>query len=420
MRTDAETRARTSILGPMRNGLIYLDNAATSWPKPPVVAEAMTRFLAEQAGNPGRGGHRLSRDAAAVVEHARDRLAALVNAPCPRRVVLTHGCTDSLNMAIHGVLRGALRGKCQHKPHVVVTTIEHNAVLRTAHCYDADHVIDLTVVPCDEFGRIDPETIAAACHERTLLVCVSHASNAVGTIQDVRTIGQRVRERSPRALLLVDAAQTAGHLPIDVQRDGVDLLAIAGHKGLRGPTGTGALFVGCRAYSDDHADERVFCERRGGTGMRGVGLEMPTELPDALEAGTANAVGFAGLLAAMDAPKQGAHEREMALTARLLDGLAQIAGVRLFGLPTTEGRTPVVLFNIEGWNARDAGAELDRRWDICVRGGVHCAPLLHQTLATGEEGAVRASPGADTPDDEIDLLLDAVAELARTPVTQAS
>ena len=404
----------------MLNGLIYLDNAATSWPKPPEVAGAMTRFLADKAGNPGRGGHRLSRDAGDVVEHARDRLAALINAPCPRRVVLTHGCTDSLNLAIHGVLRGALRGKCADKPHVVVTTIEHNAVLRTAHCYDADRVIDLTVVPCDEVGRVDPERVAGACNERTLLVCVSHASNAVGTIQDVRAIGRRVREVSPRALMLVDAAQTAGHLPIDVQADEIDLLAIAGHKGLRGPTGTGALYVGRRAYSDDRADERVFCERRGGTGMRGVGLEMPTELPDALEAGTSNAVGFAGLLAAMDAPRAGAHEREMALTARLLAGLAQIAGVRLFGLPTIAGRTPVVLFNIEGWNAREAGAELDRRWSICVRGGVHCAPLLHQTLTTGEEGAVRASPGGDNTEADIDALLEAVEILAKSPVTQSA
>lgn len=404
----------------MLNGLIYLDNAATSWPKPPEVADAMVRFLAEKAGNPGRGGHRLSRDAGDVVEHARERLADLINAPCPRRVVLTHGCTDSLNMAIHGVLRGALRGRLDHKPHVVVTSIEHNAVLRTAHCYDADRVIDLTIVECDEFGRIDPERIAGACNERTLLVCVSHASNAVGTIQDVGAIGRRVRGVSPRALMLVDAAQTAGHLAIDVQADGIDLLAIAGHKGLRGPTGTGALYVGRRAYSDDHEDERVFCERRGGTGMRGVGLDMPTELPDALEAGTANAVGFAGLLAAMDLPREGAHEREMALTARLLEGLAQVGGVRLFGLPTIEGRTPVVLFNIEGWNARDAGAELDRRWHICVRGGVHCAPLLHQSLATGEEGAVRASPGAATTDDEVDALIDAVAELAKSPVPQSA
>lgn len=401
----------------MLNGLIYLDNAATSWPKPPEVADAMVRFLAEKAGNPGRGGHRLSRDAGDVVEHARERLAALINAPCARRVVLTHGCTDSINLAIHGVLRGALRGRLDHKPHVVVTSIEHNAVLRTAHCYDADHVIDLTIVPCNGQGLIDPAAIGAACRERTLLVCVAHASNAVGTIQDVAEITRQVRGVAPRALVLVDSAQTAGHVPIDVQAAGIDLLAIAGHKGLRGPTGTGALYVGPRAYSDDHADERVFCERRGGTGMRGVGLEMPTELPDALEAGTSNAVGFAGLLAAMDAARPDAHAREMALTARLLEGLGAIPGVRLFGLPTAEGRTPVVLFNVEGWNAREAGAELDRRWHVCVRGGVHCAPLLHQSMITGDEGAVRASPGAATTDDEVDTLIDAVAELAKSPVT---
>lgn len=398
----------------MPHGVIYLDNAATSWPKPPGVAEAMADFLTHKAGNPGRGGHRLAREAGEVVEHARTALADLIRAPCPKRVVLTHGCTDSVNLAVHGVLRAALRAG-PARPHVVVTAIEHNAVLRTVHCYEQDHLIDATVVPCDGRGWMDPAAIASACTERTVLVSVSHASNAVGTVQDVRAISERVRAVAPEALLLVDAAQTAGHLPIDVQADGIDLLALAGHKGLRGPTGTGALYVSERAYPDDWHRSKVFCQRRGGTGMLGVGLDMPTELPDALEAGTANAAGFAGLLAAIEAHDPAAHAHEMAMTARLLDGIRSIQGAVVFGLPGVQGRTPVVLFNIPGWGARDAMDELDRRWGICVRGGVHCAPLLHKTMHTGDQGGVRASPGSQTTEGEIDALLEAVEAMAAQP-----
>ncbi|MBZ0172166.1 MAG: aminotransferase class V-fold PLP-dependent enzyme, partial [Phycisphaerales bacterium] len=377
----------------MNNRLIYLDNAATSWPKPEAVGEAMCMFLRDAGGNPGRGGHELARAASGTLESARIVLAGLVNAPSSKRVVLTHGCTDALNIAIHGVMWSGMVSECDRTPRVVCSCLEHNAVLRTLHCYSTTGLIDLEVIGCGIDGRTDPDVFLAACDERTILACVTHASNVLGTIQEVGRIGKGLRERSPRALYLVDVAQTLGHLPIDVQTGHVDLVAVAGHKGLRGPTGTGALYVGERAFPDDPAKPRLYCQRRGGTGMTAPGLEMPKELPDALEAGTMNAVGFAGLLAAIDEPCEGGHAIERELTERMLTGLGSIAGVKIFGVPGIEGRTGVVLFDIEGVHPREAADRLDREHRIAVRGGVHCAPLAHNAIGTGERGGIRASVG---------------------------
>ncbi len=399
----------------MADQLIYLDNAATSWPKPDSVGEAMVHFLTHQAGNPGRGGHKLAREASQVLDTARDKLASLVNAPCPQRMILTHGCTDALNLAIHGVLRADMRTRCPStKPHVVTTTIEHNAVLRTLHCYATSDLITMTIVPCDEKGYVHADTLIDACTDCTVLMTLSHASNVLGTIQNIPETIKAVREYNQDILIMVDAAQTAGHFPIDVQGWDIDLLPLAGHKGLRGPTGTGGLYVSPRAYPDDCDKSRVFCQRRGGTGSMAPGLEMPTNLPDALEAGTSNAVGFAGLIAAIDALTREVHEHEMDMTKRVLDGLHTIDGVTIYGLPTIEGRTPVVLFNIEGNHPREVMAKLDAEYGIAVRGGVHCAPLLHDAIGTGTDGGVRVSPGSGTSPEQIDTFLDAIRTMCPT------
>lgn len=399
----------------MRETLVYLDNAATSWPKPPAVCEAMCAFLRDSAGNPGRGGHTLARAASEAVESARIALASLIAAPDTRRVVLTHGCTDALNVAIHGIMRSAIIRSCGERPRVVCSCLEHNAVLRTLHCYEGSGLIELDVIGCGSDGLIDPSAYLAACDEQTVLACLTHASNVLGTIQEVGVIGAGLRERSPRGLFLVDVAQTLGHLPIDVEAGCVDLMAIAGHKGLRGPTGTGALYVGPRAFPDDPERPRLFCERRGGTGMKAPGLEMPGALPDALEAGTMNAVGFAGLLAAIEADgsAEDAEAHESALLTRMLDGLRSIAGVSVFGLPGAEGRMPVVSFIIDGVHPRAAADILDREHRIAVRGGVHCAPLAHRAIGTGEDGAVRASIGPMNTGEEIDVFVGAVERIAR-------
>lgn len=399
----------------MHPSFIYLDNAATSWPKPDVVPQAMSEFLATRAGNPGRGGHELARAASETVEAARKKLAELINAPTSRRVVLTHGCTDSINQAIHGVVHSSLKHTPDTKPHFVTTAIEHNAVLRTLHSFLCDGLLELTIVPCDSEGLMSPDDIANACRSNTELVAVSHASNVLGTIQPIHEIMLAVRERCPEVLFMVDAAQTAGHFSVDVQRDDIDLLTLAGHKGLRGPTGTGALYVGPRAYPDCCTGARVSCERRGGTGAIAPGLEMPTTLPDALEAGTANAVGFAGLVAAMETLCESQHHAEMMHTERLLNGLLEIQNLTVYGKQTTEGRTPVVLFNIKGMCARDAGKILDEQFHIAVRGGVHCAPELHNAIGTRSDGGVRVSPGCTTTEEQIDRFLEAVRTIASTP-----
>ena len=398
----------------MTKPLIYLDNAATSWPKPACVAQAMTSFLNTKAGNPGRGSHKMARDAGDVLEQARFKIAKLINAPSPSRVVLTHGCTDSLNLAIHGVIRAAQRSGCDQPIRIVTSVIEHNAVLRTLHCYANDQHIELALVECDETGLIDPAKLAEACTECTALVCLTHASNAIGTIQPIQDAINAVRAVAPEALVLVDAAQTLGHFPVDVQEMGIDLLAIAGHKGLGGPTGTGALYLSSKAFPDNctERESRVFCERRGGTGSKAPGLEMPTNLPDALEAGTSNALGFAGLIAAMDALDPKAHDHEMTLTQQVIDGLRLIEGVKIYGPPSTDGRTPVVLFNLGSIPPRSVADSLDRDYNIATRAGSHCAPLAHQTLGNTEEGGVRVSPGKTTTSDEIEIFLEAVTQIA--------
>lgn len=405
----------------MNETFLYLDNAATSWPKKPCVGDAMVDFLDTKAGNPGRGGHTLARAACDVIEEARFKIAQLINAPTPSRVVLTHGCTDALNLAIHGVIRAAQRSGCEEPIRVVTSVVEHNAVLRTLHCYASDEKIELVMVECDDEGWLDPQKISDACTECTALVCLTHASNALGTIQPIQEAIEAVRIAAPDALVLVDCAQTLGHFPVDVQAMNIDLLAIAGHKGLGGPTGTGALYLSCKAFPDDCEKEtpRVFCERRGGTGSKAPGLEMPTNLPDALEAGTSNAVGFAGLVAAMNALDSASHKHEMKLTKQIMDGLKDIQGVKIYGKPSIEGRTPVVLFNIQSMPARMAADILDRTYNIATRAGSHCAPLAHHALGNDEDGGIRVSPGPMTTSADIVRFLEAIRTIVAESVSKA-
>jgi len=394
----------------MTASFVYLDNAATSWPKDPSVGRAMIDFLDHKAGNPGRGGHVLARAAADTVEEARETIAQLINAPCSDRVVLTHGCTDALNLAIHGVIRAAQRANCNGKIRIITTVLEHNAVLRTLHCYASDEAIELVMIGCDEQGMMNLNELASACTPCTTLVCLTHASNAMGTIQPIAEAVGMIRKACDDALVLVDCAQTLGHIHVDVQAMGIDLLAIAGHKGLGGPTGTGALYLSCRAYPDccETETSRIFCERRGGTGQKAPGLEMPTVLPDALEAGTSNAVGFAGLLAGINALDPVTHAHEMKLTGQIIDGLNTIESVRVLGVPGIEGRTPVVLFIVDHLECREVADVLDREYNIGCRAGSHCAPLAHIALGNGESGGIRVSPGKMTTGEDIERFISAM------------
>lgn len=381
--------------------MIYLDNAATSWPKPLGVAEAMVRFLQEAGANPGRSGHRRSIEAGRLVYHTREALARLVGLADPLRIVLTQNVTYALNLALRGLLRPG--------DHVVTSSMEHNAVMRPLRAL-AEEGVALTVAQCFYEGTLDPEEIRHALRPETRLVVLNHASNVSGTILPAAEVGRIAREAG--LLYMVDTAQTAGVMPIDMEAMGIDLLAFTGHKGLLGPTGTGGLAVGPRVPLESF---RPLV--RGGTGSRSEHEVQPDFLPDKFESGTLNTVGLAGLLAGLAyLQSRGiavirAHEIER--TRQLLAGLRAIPGVTLYGPSDAEKQVAVVSFNVAGLTPADVAGQLDERYDIACRPGLHCAPSAHRTLGTFPGGTVRFGMGAFTTAEEVAEAVRAVAELAR-------
>lgn len=378
--------------------MIYLDNAATSFPKPPAVAESIVDFLEHSAGNPGRSGHALAIAAQTVVASTRSQLAALFRVPDPARIVFALNATDALNMALWGLLRPGDR--------VVTTSIEHNAVARPLHAM-AERGIEVTRVACAPDGTLDLDDLDRALRSGPVrLVVMCHASNVVGTILPAHEAAQRAHEHG--ALFLLDAAQTAGVLPIDVLEMGLDLLAFPGHKALLGPTGTGGLYVA--------PGVRLSPLRQGGTGTRSEEERQPEELPAALESGTVNTVGIAGLGAALRYLQQRGQRairaHEVALTARLIDGLMDIPGLRIHGTGDPARQVATVSLSLEGWEPVDVAAVLDSSFGIAVRSGLHCAPQAHRTLGTYPRGTVRLSPGCFTTDDDVDQALAALGKLA--------
>ena len=384
--------------------MIYFDNAATSWPKPPGVVEAMTRFMKQVGANPGRSGHRLSVEAGRIVYEARELVAALFSLSDPLRVVFGANATEALNLAFRGYLRPG--------DHVVTSSMEHNSVMRPLRALAAGQQggpIDLTVVPCSAEGFLRPEELEAALRPNTTMVALNHASNVCGSLLPVRQAGVIARRHG--CLLLVDAAQTAGAYPIDLEADRIDLLAFTGHKGLGGPTGTGGLVIGERV-----ALERLLPLKRGGTGSRSELEEQPGFLPDQFESGTANAVGLAGLAAGLrwvlDRGVEAIRQHEIALTQQLIAGLEQIQGVRLHGGQDATRQTATVSFSIGGMEPSDVGLRLDERYEIMCRVGLHCAPAAHRTLGTFPGGTVRFALGAFSTSDQVDEALQAVREIA--------
>ncbi len=382
--------------------MIYLDNAATSWPKPPTVGQAIRQFLETAAGNPGRSGHRLSLAAARLMYEVRETLSEFFGLTDPLRLVFTSGITEALNLVLCGLLKPG--------DHVVTTYVEHNAVMRPLRALERAGV-QLTVVPAAADGSLDPEDIRAALRRETRLVVATHASNVFGTILPLAEVGAIVRAHG--SLLLVDSAQTAGVLPIDMQALNIDLLAFTGHKGLLGPTGTGGLLFG------ERVDTRAIAPlKRGGTGSRSEVEEQPEFLPDKFEAGTPNTVGLAGLAASLDYVRQrgvaSLRHHEMALTQQLLDGLRAIPGVRLFGPCNPKRQVAIVSFTLDGWTTSDVGAQLDEAHEILCRPGLHCAPAAHRALGSFPGGTVRLAPGPFTTAEDVYAAVAAVAQLARS------
>lgn len=379
--------------------IIYLDHAATSWPKPPEVIEAVRNAMLHDGANPGRGSHRMAVSASRIVFEARKALAELFRIANPNDIALTFNTTIALNMAIKGWLRPG--------DHVVATAVEHNAVRRPLEYLKRTIGVNVTYVETDEQGRLDPGRVRDALLPDTRLVIVNHSSNLLGSILPVAEIGSITRKRGIK--LLVDAAQSAGVLPIDVEAMGIDMLAFPGHKGLLGPQGTGGLYI--------HPDIVLEPVLHGGTGSQSEAAEQPDERPDRYESGTVNTPGLAGLAAGvrfvLHETVENIHNREWSLTQRLLEGLAAINGVRVFGPPSGEARTGIVSFIIGSADPSETAFILDQHYGIAVRAGYHCTPLAHGAAGTMATGAVRASVGYTTTEADIDALIAAAAEISR-------
>lgn len=383
---------------------IYLDNAATSFPKPPAVAEAMSDYGSRLGASPGRGAYSEAREAGALMDQCRERICELIRGESSRHVVFTLNTTDALNLAIHGLLRPG--------DHVVTTWLEHNSILRPLNALVAAGV-EQTRVPVDpSTGLVDPEEIRRALRPNTRLIATLHGSNVTGTLQPIEAIGRIAREAE--VLFLVDAAQALGHVPVDVQAMHVDLLAFPGHKGLLGPLGTGGLYI------RPGVEQRLRTIREGGTGSVSEVDVQPDFMPDRFEAGSHNAIGIIGLSAAvawiLERGVDAIWEHECRLVAVALEGLAQdIPGLELYGPPTAAHRCGVFSFRVDGYARPGALSDaLEERFGILTRPGIHCAPLAHRTLGTHSlGGTTRLSFGSFTTVEQVRYAIDALTELAR-------
>ncbi len=388
------------VTGAVTEHIVYLDNAATTFPKAPGTLEAAVETYRRLGASPGRGNHDLAAQAGDLVEDARARVARFFGAPDPRRVIFGANATDALNTVLQGLLRPG--------DHVVTTRLDHNSVLRPlAHLSDAG-VITWDAAPFDGRGLVDPDAVVALLRPETRLVIMTHASNVLGTIQPVAEIARRCAERGVPVVL--DAAQSAGQVPVDMAALGVAAIAFTGHKSLYGPPGIGGLVV--------MPGFDVETSRFGGTGMDSASLVHTRAWPLRLEAGTLNLLGVIGLVAGLDwlegeaGGVEAVHAREAVLLQRLRDGLTAIPGVTLYAAGSLADHVAVLAANVEGIHPQDVGAILDGDYGIAVRVGVHCAPLAHRDLGTIERGAIRFSLGAFTTADDVDRAIAAMGEIA--------
>jgi cysteine desulfurase family protein len=378
--------------------MIYLDNAATSWPKPEIVYKTMDAFLRTKGGNPGRGSNSMALAARETVEETRRLVARLINVSETNRVIFTLNCTDALNLGLKGFLKPG--------DHVVTDCIGHNSLVRPLRKLERQGVKVTGLPPSPDRGVVSPSDIEAAITRDTRLIVVTHASNVNGIIQPIEEYGAVARKH--KIVFMVDAAQTAGKYPIDAAASNIDLLAFSGHKGLFGPPGTGVLFIGDRVELDT--------VREGGTGSFSEQEEQPEILPDKYESGTLNSAGIAGLGAGLKfifdetLDKIIAHEKF--LTDKLIAGLSDIPGVNLYLPKDLSQMVPVVCFNVKGYQPGEAGTILDQAFDIKVRAGLQCAPAAHKTFGTFPSGIVRISPGYLNLAEEIELTVKAVERIA--------
>ena len=376
---------------------IYFDNAATSWPKPESVHAALNDYFGDAGGNPGRSGHRMSVAAARIIENAREALAELFHVNDSSRIVFTQNGTHALNLAFYGLVHPG--------DHVVTTSVEHNSVMRPLR-YLETMGVELTVVACTPAGLLDVNDIRRTLRRDTRLLVTTHASNVVGTLLPVGELAALAREHG--IAYLVDASQTAGAIPIDVQEIGLDLLAFTGHKALLGPTGTGGLYI--------REGVSLTPLIRGGTGSESAKETQPEFLPDLHESGTLNVAGIAGLAAGVRFLSEigikavQTHERE--LVARFVAGASEISEITLYGPRDPARQCGVVSFNIAGAMPSEVGLILDQAFGVMARTGLHCAPAAHRTMGTFPTGTVRFSFGWFNTAAEVERVLKALREIA--------
>lgn len=374
---------------------MYLDNAATSYPKPEKVYQAVLHAMRDVGASPGRGGYRRSLEAGRILFQARETAARFFSVSDSSRIIFTQNATGALNLALHGTLAPG--------DHVVTTSMEHNSLLRPLYAL-RNKGVELSIVPAGTDGVVSVEEMRRAMRVNTRMIAVSHVSNVCGAIQPIMALAELSREAG--ALFLVDAAQSAGYLPIDVERLSIDLLAVPGHKGLLGPGGTGLL------YAAPHVPLTSVIQ--GGTGSHSTAEEQPQVMPDGFESGTHNLPGIAGLQAGIEfileqgLPAVHRHEHELLCLAER--ALRDISGVTIYGPVDPSDRCSVLSFTVAGVDPAVLAAELDHGFDIAVRAGLHCAPLAHRTLGTLPGGTIRISPGWFTTSEEIAFFSDAVVQ----------
>ena len=377
--------------------MIYLDNAATTRQKPPQVIDAVVHAMTTM-GNAARGAHSSSLEASRAVYDARCKLAALFGCSRPDHVVFTANSTESLNIAINGLLSSG--------DHVISTDLEHNSVLRPLYRLERERQVSLSFVPADRQGNVDYGDFERLLRPETRAIVCTHASNLTGNALDLIRIGQVARKHG--LLLVVDASQTAGAAPIDMEAMGIDVLCFTGHKGLMGPQGTGGLCI------REGVDIRPW--KVGGSGVHSYEREQPAEYPTRLEAGTLNSHGILGLSAALDFIRDTGVEtiarHERALMRRFYDGVSSLDGVTVYGDFTQQERAAIVALNIRDYDSSEISDALSQSYDIATRPGAHCAPRMHQALGTTEQGAVRFSFSWFNTEEEVDAAIRAVRELA--------
>ena len=378
----------------------YFDNAASSWPKPPGVAEAMAEAVVSYGANPGRGSHRMAVDASKAMFRTRKKLAALFGIRNPNDIAFALNTTAALNLAILGYAKPG--------DHVICTAVEHNSVRRPLEWLKEKKGVQVTYVETSETGELDPLSVQRSLRPDTRLIVANHSSNLLGSIVPLEDIGEIAKSHG--AALLVDAAQTAGVLDIDVARMGIDMLAFPGHKALYGPQGTGGLYI-----APELDVEPIVV---GGTGSQSEAIGQPTVRPDRYESGTQNGPGIAGLGAGLDyvlhETPANIHTNEWTLTQRLMEGLLRLGDIRLLGPEVGSPRTGIVSFVVEGIDSAELSFVLDQHFRIAVRAGFHCTPLAHRTARTEATGAVRASVGAFTTQEQVEYFLEAMGQIIKS------